>query len=219
MTTLTDLVTEYSGFLVQGVQMTLLLSVIGIIVGITAGLVVALGRISHRRVLSGVAGLYIDILRSVPFVVLLIWWFYALPIVTGLRTTAFQSGAVALGLYASAFFAEVIRSGLLAVPTGESEAAIAQGMTRLQALRRVVFPIAVRKILPPLTNVIVIVIKDSSVVSALGVAELTYQGGSLTSFTFRPLEVLTIVALLYVLIIYPVTLLGEYLHRRVARVV
>ncbi|MBX3031863.1 MAG: amino acid ABC transporter permease [Chloroflexi bacterium] len=217
MTSLTDIATRHGGFLMQGAQMTLVLSAVGVVLGITIGLVIALGRISHRPVLSGVSGLYIDVVRSVPFVVVLIWLFYALPVVTGLKLTAIQSGAVALGIYASAYFGEVIRAGLLAVPTGESEAAVAQGMTRLQALRRVVLPIAVRKTLPPMTSTIVIVIKDSAIVSVLGVAELTFQAGSLSSFTFRPLEVLTVVGVMYVVMIYPVTLLGAYLHRRVAR--
>lgn len=212
-----DVPIRHLGFLLQGVQMTLLVSIAAIAIGATVGLAIALLRLSGSRVLSAVAGLYVDVLRSVPFFVQLIWWFYALPVASGIRLDAVQCGIIALGLYGSAYFAEAFRSGILSVPAGEREASIAQGMTWFQSQRRVVLPIATRNVLTSLTNVVIIIVKDSSIVSVLGVADLMYKGGALATFLMRPLEVLTLVGILYMLIAYPFAVLGGYLAARAAR--
>jgi len=205
-------------FLLVGAQMTVVISLLGALIGIVLGLLIALARLSPHRLVSTPAGFYVDIFRSVPFIVQLVWAFYAIPIFTGFFLTSLQSGVIALGFYSAGFFAEIFRAGILAVPAGEGEAALAQGMTWAQSQRRVVLPIAIRKILPPTVNTLVVVIKDSSVVSVLGVGELMFRGGSLAAFIFRPLEVLTVVAIIYVLLTFPVTLAGEFLQRRVVEV-
>ncbi len=215
MGTVYTILQEYLPFLLVGARLTVVISLLAALIGIVLGLLLALARLSPLRLVSAPAGLAVDFFRSVPFFVQLIWAFYAIPILTGFALSALQSGVIALGLYSAGFFAEVFRAGILAVPAGERDASLAQGMTWAQSQRRVVLPIAIRKVLPPTVNTLVIVIKDSSIVSVLGVAELMYQGGSLAAFTIRPLEVLTVVAIMYVLLTYPVTLAGEFLQRRV----
>jgi His/Glu/Gln/Arg/opine family amino acid ABC transporter permease subunit len=201
-------------FLASGVAITLAVTAVSLVLALSLGLLIAVLRMSPVRPLSWIATLYIDFFRSTPLFIQLVWFFYVLPILTGFAFPVFATAAIGLGAYSAAYFAEVYRTGILAVPTGQREAALSQGMTSPQALRRVVLPQALRKMLPPATSTLVTHLKDSSLVSVLGLGDLMYQSYSLSALIFRPFEVLTVAAAIYFLMTYPLTVLANRLHRR-----
>ena len=204
-------------YLLAGARLTLLLASLAFVAAIVIGIVVALLRLSPIRPLSWLASFYVDLFRSTPLFVQLVWFFYALPILTGLSLDPVATGVMGLGLYTASYFAEVFRTGILSLPSGQREAALAIGMTELQAMRRVILPQAVRRVLPPSVSVAVTLVKDSSLASVVSVPELLWQASSLAATTFRPLEALTVAAMIYFVITYPLTLLGNAVHRRVVR--
>lgn len=207
-------VTDNLPYLAAGVQITIEISLIALAIAISVGLLAALARLSPFRVVAWLGGLYVNFFRSTPLLIQLVWFFYALPILTGVSFDSFITGAVGLGLYEAAFFAEVFRAGILAVPTGQREAALAQGMTSAQTMRRVILPQAIRKTIPPAASSFVTLFKDSSLTSILAVPELLYKSASLVSTTFSPISVLTAAAIIYLLLTYPQTLVANWLQRR-----
>ena len=206
-------------FLIAGLQGTLTVSAGAIAVGGAAGLGIAMLRLSPARPLRILGGLYVDFIRSVPLLILLVLFVYALPIVfenvTGqsIRIDALLAGILGLGLYAAAYLAEVFRTGILAVPSGQREAALSTGMTERQAFRRIVLPQAARKIIPPATSTILSLVKDSAVTFAIAVPELMAKAGSLNNGLQRPIEVFLVVAAIYFVVTYPLLLLSERLQR------
>jgi polar amino acid transport system permease protein len=209
-----SVISEHWDFVVAGLKNTVLISALALCGAVAIGLLAAGLRMSRIPPLRWLAGLYVDFFRSTPLFIQLVWLFYAMPILIGFNFSPFTTGAIGLALYEGSFFTEVFRAGILAVPTGQREAALAQGMTGSQAMRRVILPQAVRKMLPPATSSTVTLIKDSSLVSVIGVADLMWQANELAASTFQPLEVLTFVAVLYLLLTYPLTVLANALHRR-----
>jgi polar amino acid transport system permease protein len=187
---------------------------VAFVVALAWGLVIAGARMSRLRPVRVAAGIYIDIFRSTPVFIQLIWFYYALPILTGLRLDGVTTATIGLGLVHAAFYAEIYRTGLLAVPRGQREAALSQGMTERQALLRIQLPQAVRMVIPPMTSGAVSLVKDSSIASTLAVNELMFQAGTLNGLIQQPLEVLSIVALIYILLTYPLTLLGNWIDDR-----
>lgn len=200
-------------FLLNGVWVTVVVSVVSLVLALALGLVVALARLSFVKPLVWAATLYVDFFRSTPLFIQLIWFFYVLPLLTGLSLDVFMTATIGLAAYSASFFAEVYRSGILAVPTGQREAALAQGMTSWQALRRVILPQAMRKMLPPAASTLVTHVKDSSLVSVIGLSDLMYQAYSLSAITFSPFEVLTAAAVLYFMLTYPLTVIANRLHK------
>jgi polar amino acid transport system permease protein len=201
-------------YLGAGVQLTIAISLLAVVIAVLVGLAAALARLAPVRAIRWAGGLYVNFFRSTPLFIQLVWFFYALPILTGISFDAFTTGAIGLGLYEAAFFAEVFRSGILAVPTGQREAALAQGMTSWQVMRRVVLPQAMRRTIPPATSAFVTLFKDSSLTSIIAVPELLYKSSSLVSVTFSPISILTAAALIYLLLTYPQTLVAQWLQRR-----
>jgi polar amino acid transport system permease protein len=207
-------VTDNLPYLGAGVQLTIGVSLLAAVIAVGVGLVAALARLSPVRPLAWAGGLYVNFFRSTPLFIQLIWFFYALPILTDVSLDAFTTGVIGLGLYEASFFAEVFRAGVLAVPSGQREAALAQGMTPGQAMRRIILPQAFRKTIPPSASAFVTLFKDSSLTSIIAVPELLYKSTSLVSTTFSPISVLTAAALIYLLLTYPQTLVAGWLHRR-----
>ena len=201
-------------YLLTGAVLTVGISVVAFVMALVLGLVVAAGRMSRFRAIRALSGVYVDVFRSTPVFIQLIWFYYALPILTGLSLDAVTTATLGLGFAHAAFYSEIYRTGLLAVPAGQREAALAQGMTGLQAMRRILLPQAIRLVIPPMTSGAVSLVKDSSIASTLAVNELMFQAGTLNGLIQQPLEVLSIVALIYVTLTYPLTLLGNRLDDR-----
>ncbi len=182
-------------------------------VGIVAGQM----RMSKTVAVRLPATAYIDFFRTTPLLVQVVFFFFLLPIyLPGLRPDAFTAGFVALSLNYGAFFAEVFRAGVTSLGRAQPEAALALGMTRLQAARRVIYPQALRRMLPPIGSMFVSLLKDTSLVAVLGVPELMNTAQNVGAVTFRNLEVLLVVASIYFVMTYPIALWANWLHRRVS---
>lgn len=206
---------QYRDVLASGIGMTFRVLALSLTMGIVLGLTLAPLRAARTRWLRWPAQGVIELVRTVPPLVLLVWAYYCLPILTPLKLSAYWTCVLALGTYGSVFFAEIFRSGLQSVDHGMVEAALAVGMTPLKALVRISAPIAFLRILPAFVGQCVMSIKNSVLGSYIAVGELLYQGQRLSTATFRPLEVLTFVALFFVVTILPLSLLAGYVERRI----
>jgi His/Glu/Gln/Arg/opine family amino acid ABC transporter permease subunit len=199
--------------LLEGVRITVLASLITMAAALLLGLVVALARIAGGP-LGAVAYVYVEFFRNSPQLMVVVWVFTVLPLVTGITLSPLLSGIVALTLNVSAFIAEVYRAGITSIPVGQTQAALALGMTRVQLYRRVLLPQAVARVIPPLGSYWVSLFKDTSLLAVIGVAELMYQGRLVATDTYRPVEVFTGVALIYYVLAYPQSLGVNFLFRR-----
>jgi polar amino acid transport system permease protein len=147
----------------------------------------------------------------------IIWFYYALPVVIGVDIPAPVAAAMVLSLYTGAFYAEIIRGGVTSIERGQWDAARAIGMRRAQIMRHVILPQAVKRMIPPFMNQSITQLKNTSLVSTIAVADLLYQGTIITAATYRPLEVYTMVAVLYFAVLFPLTLIAQRIERRLAR--
>lgn len=209
-----DAVLPHLPYLLAGVRMTIAVSAAAIALALILGLLVALARMSPVAPLRAVAGLYIDIWRSTPTLAQLLWVFYALPILTGVPLDVFVAGTITLGCHYGAYLAEIYRAGILAIPGGQTQAAMALGMTKAQALRRIILPQAVAIMLPTIASQFITLFKESALVSMISLEELMWHAQSLAGFTMRSVEVFTTTALIYMALTYPQTLIVNWLHRR-----
>ena len=200
-------------FLISGVGMTLALSVSAILISVVIGSLLAVSLLSPYMALRWLARSYVECFRAIPLLVLLLWVYYGLPVVSGLQFSAFAAGVMSLALSDAAFEAEVFRAGLQSVTKGQREAAETLGLSRWSTLRYVVFPQAIRTILPALGNQFVYVLKMSSLVSVIGLQEFTRRANELNVTEYRPLEIYTFLVFEYLLLI----LLASWGVRRLER--
>jgi His/Glu/Gln/Arg/opine family amino acid ABC transporter permease subunit len=199
--------------LLEGIQITVLASVVTMVFALVIGLAVALLRIGGG-VPGRLAYVYIEFFRNSPQLMMVVWVFYVLPLLTGIALSPLASGIIALSLNVAAFVAEVYRAGLTSIPPGQTQAALALGMTPAQLYRRVLLPQTVSRVLPPLGSYWVSLFKDTSLLAVIGVAELMYQGRLVSTDTYRPLEIFTGVAVIYFVLAYPQSIFVNYLFRR-----
>ena len=200
--------------MIEAVGTTILLSVLAMMIGIVGGLVVMLLRLSPNRVLGFIALTYVEAIRNVPLILLVYWGYYVLPILLGLRLSAFSCGLIALSLVVSAYTAEIFRAGVNSIRPRQYDAALALGMSASQMYRRVIIPQAASRVLPILASVWVSLFKDTSLVSVIGVHELAYVSLEIRPSTFRVLEILSTMALIYWCLGYPQAKLVDLLHRK-----
>ena len=193
--------------LIRGVGITLQLGLISAGLGLVLGLVLALMKYSRHPLLYWPAAVYIEFFRTTPPLVQIVWLYYGLPLLTGYDLGAFGAAAVALGLNIAAFYAEILRAGIIGVHRTQWQAARVLGLNLTDTLRYVVLPQAVRNVLPPMGTTTIYLIKDTALASAIGTPELLRIGQLVAVETFRPVETLTIVAVLYFVVTYPVALL------------
>ncbi|MFT5677320.1 MAG: His/Glu/Gln/Arg/opine family amino acid ABC transporter permease subunit [Paraglaciecola sp.] len=185
--------------LIDGVLTTLLVSSIAIPFGICIGIVICMMRISENRMLRWSSIAYIEVLRNIPFLILIFLVFYALPFY-GLRISGLTTGFICLSIYGGAYFAEIFRGGIQSVSKGQFDASKALGLKYGFYMRRVIFPQLYKYIIPPGTNIALTMIKESSLLSMITVAELTYAAHDVNGRTFTPVETFATIALLYWLI-------------------
>lgn len=200
--------------LLSGVEITLLLSVTGMLGGLVLGLVAAVARLSPRRFIAAAAGAYIEFLRDTPMLVQLVWIYYCMPIILGVNLPALESAMLGLAVAESANVAEIIRAGILAVPHGQIEAANALGLRTVPRLRHVVLPQALRIMIPPLLNTYISLLKSTALVAIIAVPDLMFASQRLASETFRPIEVLTSAAVIYFVITFPIVMGVRHVERR-----
>lgn len=199
--------------LLKSAGVTVLLSVLSMPLAILLGLFVALGRLFGPAPVRFVLAGYVELLRGTPLMLQLYAIYFVLPSF-GIRIPAWPAAILGLAINYSAYEAEIYRAGLLAIPIGQMEAALALGMTKIQALRRVIVPQAVRLVVPPVTNDFIALFKDTSVCSVITVVELTKNYYELANSTGAYMELATLTAILYLLMSYPLSLLARKLERR-----
>ena len=201
-------------FLMSGLQMTLLISAATLVLAMIGGLIIALLDMSRFRALRWTGISIGEVVRNTPILVQLLWVYYVLPIVFGVRIEALVALIIGLALYQAAFISEVYRSGIQSVPKGHREAAQVLGLSPLQSFRRIVLPQAVRMTLPPLASNFVQLIKFSSLGAVISVSEITRRGMELAATNFRPLETFTFIAVVYFFICWPLAMAIRWWERR-----
>lgn len=212
-----DIVWEHRAAFLQGAWLALWVSAVAIGLGLPLGVLVGLARLSRVAPVRWAASAYVEFLRGTPLLVQIFIVWLALPAVhPALRFTPLVAGLVALVVNTSAYQGEIVRAGIQSIPSGQMEAALAMGFTRWQAMRHVVLPQALRLVIPPLTNEYVILIKDTSLLSAIGVLELMLTARLLGARYFSIAEVLFAVALLYFVMTFAVSRLARWAERRLA---
>lgn len=204
---------EFLPILLQGAVVTVQVTVLSFLLSSAIGLVLALGKLSPVRAVSVCASTVINVIRGLPIIVQLFYIYFVLPEI-GIQLTAFQAGVIGLGIAYSAYQAENFRAGIEAVDPGQREAALAMGMRPALLMRRVILPQAFRIALPPYGNTLVMMLKDSSLVSTITVAEMTRAGQLIASSTFQNMTVYTLVALLYLAMSLPLVWGLRWLERR-----
>ena len=208
-----DRIVGYWPVLLKGFGMTLALSVLSLIIGVTIGFAFGIIRSGRQRGLSRLVGLYVDFFRGTPFLVQVFIVFFILPEI-GIELSAFSAGVVALSNVAACFIGEIVAAGIKAVPPGQSEAAAASGLTRYQQMRHIELPQAIRIVTPSLVGQFVLLIKDSSVVSAIGLLDLTRAGWVMVQSVPNGLLVFAVVGLSYFAICYPLIYLARRMEGR-----
>lgn len=212
-----DIIPANLGFLMSGVQTTLAISALTLLIATAIGMLIAVLAASRFWPARAVATGFGEVIRNTPVLVQLLWVYYVVPILFDVRLDAFSACVIGLSVYSSAFIAEVFRAGIQAVPAGHREAAQVLGLSPRQGFVRIVLPQAVRLVLPPLAANFVQLIKYSSLASVISVAEVTRRGMELSSSTFRPLEIFTFIALIYFVICWPLSQSIRVWERRLAR--
>lgn len=210
-----SIIWEHRELIQSAIFMTAKILALSVTLGIVIGLILAPLRMSEIKAFRYPAMWIVNVVRSIPPLVLVVWAYYCLPIVAGISMTSYWTCVLALSLYGGVFYAEIFRAGLESIDQGLVEAGRSVGMTPLKILRRVTGPMAFLRILPPFTSQCIMAIKNSVLGSYIAVGELLYEGQRLSTATFRPLEVLTFVALFFVVVIVPLTLGTGALERRV----
>ena len=202
--------------LAQGLLNTLAITGAALAFGIPLGLLLALMRLSSRPMLRWPAGFVIEFFRTTPPLVQLFWFFFALPILVDVAMTPYMAAVLTFSIQSSAFFAEVFRAGIVSVERGQWEAARALGMDRRQTLSRVVLPQAVKRMIPAFLERAIELTKTTTLVATISYADLLFQANEVAQKTFRPLEVFTVAALIYFVVIFAASLLVHRVERRLA---
>ncbi len=206
----------YRAQFLSGVEVTVLLTVTTMALALPLGLFLAVVRLSPSAIVRAPAVAFVELFRATPLLLQIYWVFYVLPAVTGIAFSALGTALVGLVCNIASYNCETFRAGLLSIRRGQHHAALALGMRRADVLRHVVVPQAVRRVLPALASTWVSLFKDTSLVSAIAVGDLSYEAMQVRTETYRVLEVLTGMAVLYWLLGYPQAKLVDYLHRRFA---
>ncbi|MEW6525009.1 MAG: amino acid ABC transporter permease [Bacillota bacterium] len=210
-----ELVGRYLPFLLEGAALTVVVTMASIALGIILGLFAGLARISSRTALRVLAGAYIDFFRGTPLLVQIFLIHYALvPMVYGRAASPYLSGIGALSINAGAYIAEIVRAGIQSIDRGQMEAARSLGMTYAQAMRFIILPQAFRRIVPPLGNEFIMLLKDSSLLFAIAVEELMTRGRLMNGRTYRPFEAYLTVAVIYLVMTLTFSRLLGRLERR-----
>ena len=201
-------------FLLSGLTTTIYISIVSIIISIIIGFVVAIPSLAKNKFLTYLNISYVEIVRAIPLLVLILWIYYGLPIMTGISFSPFVSGIIALSISESAFQAEIFRAGINSIKKAQWEAGSSLGLNFFKRLRLVILPQAIKNILPALGNQFVYVLKMSSLVSIIGIGDLTRKANELVVTTYRPLEIYTFLILEYLILILIVSFLVRKLERK-----
>jgi len=201
----------------DGLLTTFEYTVGSVALGVVFGLITAFARLSRFRILQITARTYQEIFRCTPLLVQIMWAYYALPMILGISIPNWAAGLAMLSLYVGSFYGEIFRGGINAIDKGQREAALAVGMSGRQAMWHIIMPQAVKKMLPAFINQSVIQVKNTSLLYAISIAELTYMTYVVNSETYRPMESYTIAAVMYFALLFPLTQFADHFERRMRR--
>ena len=205
---------RYQSFLIDGVLITIQMALIGMAIALTLGLVIALMGKSGIKILVIFSDIYIQIFRAIPLFVYLIWMFYGAAMLTGINVPAFATAVICLSMTHSAFMAETYRAGIESVPKGHTEAGLSVGLSRFQVMRYIILPQAIRTILPPIGNEFVIVFKSTTILGIIGVDELVRKAQFATTLSFRPFELYSAVAVIFVVMVIIISRFNLFLEKK-----
>ncbi|GAM65391.1 putative amino acid ABC transporter [Vibrio ishigakensis] len=203
-------------FLMAGFSSTISVSLLSMVFAMLIGLIIALPALSSNPWVRSINRIYVEAIRSIPVLVLLLWVYYGLPTLLDISLNHFWAGVIALSIAESAFMAEVFRGGIQAINRGQHEASHALGLSYWKTMRLVIFPQALRQILPPLGNQFVYILKMSSLVSVIGLSDLTRRANELVVNEYLPLEIYTFLVLEYLVLILAVSQGVRWLEKRYA---
>ena len=204
-------------FLLSGLTTTIYISIVSIIISIILGLLVAIPSLAKSKFLTYLNIGYVEIVRAIPLLVLILWIYYGLPIMTGISFSPFVSGIIALSISESAFQAEIFRAGINSIKKSQWEAGSSLGLSFFRKLKLVILPQAIKNILPAIGNQFVYVLKMSSLVSIIGIGDLTRKANELVVTTYRPLEIYTFLILEYLILILIVSYLVRKLEKKLQK--
>jgi polar amino acid transport system permease protein len=226
---------RYAPLFWKGVAVTLAYTAGTIFLGLALGLLIGLGRLARadRATLSVIALkswpvsaafwafplqwcliAFVEVFRCTPLLVQIVWVYYALPVLLGVQIPATVAAILTLSCYTAAFYAEIFRGGIMSIERGQWDAARALGLRPWTMMRQVILPQAVRRMIPPFVNQSITQLKNTSLVSTIAVPDLLYNGSLITADTYRPLEVYTVVAVIYFVLLFPSTMLAQWYEKR-----
>ena len=203
-------------FLLNGLELTLALSFLTIVCSLTLGGAIGLARCYGPRWLAAPLVFYVDSMRSVPVLVVLVWTYFALPLVIGVTLPPFWAALVALTAQISAYVAEIVRAGVTSIRAGQTRAAFALGMSRAQTIRTIVLPQALVRMLPAFGSILSITIKDTAIAAVIAVPEYMNRSQTVAGQSFHPIEVFTVAMAVYFVILFPVTRVVDIVYVRLA---
>ncbi|WP_394890060.1 amino acid ABC transporter permease [Mesorhizobium sp. AaZ16] len=211
-----SVVFENWDLLAFGLLITLKYTVHTCAIGLAIGLLVALLQLTPWRLARWAGRIWVEFFRNIPLLVLLLWIYYALSIFLQIEIGKETAGIVGLGFYASGFYAEILRAGVQSVDRGQTDAAVVLGMGYAQRMKRIILPQALRRMVPPLMGQTIMQLKNTTLLSVLTIPDLLYQAGYISSFTYRPMEVYTVIGAMFILILFPLSALSRRLERKEA---
>lgn len=203
-------------FLAAGLVVTLLLSAVSLLIGLVVGTVVGTLRTYGGWWANAILSVYVDTARSIPVLVILVWIYFAFPLLIGYSMSPFNAASIGLGLHLAAYVSEVVRAGLTSVRPGQMRAGLVLGLSKFQVIRTIILPQAMIRMLPALGSLAVISVKDSSIAAVIAVPELMRQSQLVAQESFRPFEVYTVAMIVYFLLCYPIARGVDAIYRRVA---
>lgn len=200
--------------LLKGVYWTVVITVISLIIALIIGLVLGICSITRNKFLRAIATIYVYIIRGTPILVQILFIYFGLPSVTGITMSALTAGIIAISINAGAYLVEIFRAGINSIDKGQMEAGRTLGFSYAETMRIVILPQAVRRMIPAFVNQFIVSIKDTSLLSVIGIAELTFSGQSIYAMNFRAFEILFAVGVLYFVVIYILSMFSRWLERR-----
>ncbi|AXI10720.1 glutamine ABC transporter permease [Oceanobacillus zhaokaii] len=210
-----SILVDYSDMFWDGFKVTIVASLTALVASFIIGTIIAVMRITPIAPLRWVGAAYVEFFRNIPLVVIAFFFFVGTPAI-GIKFSGITAGTIALSIYTSAFIAEAIRSGILSIPKGQTEAARSSGLNYMQTMRMIILPQAIRIVIPPIGNQFINLVKNSSILALISGADLMYQADLISAKTFIVFDVYILVALIYLIITIPLSLGLRYIERRLA---
>ena len=209
-----DLVVNSFPLLLVGAGVTIKITALSVALGVVIGLFVGIARISRIKILRVLAAIYVDFFRGTPLLVQIFLVYFALPVITGQRVDPFVAAIGSCGINSGAYVAEIFRAGIQSIDKGQMEAGRSLGMTWVQTMRYIIVPQAFKRVIPPLGNEFIALLKDSSLVSVIGFEELTRRGQLIIAKTYASLEIWFSVAIIYLIMTLTISRLVAFLEKR-----